>query len=91
MAKVEQRHRRAAQASVERDAEAGEQGAQYGGFDAEVEGRRQRAMSVSPQASMHPRPRLVLVPGKGTWARPDDGACQDVLPPQEGPFTERSK
>ncbi|GAA3842959.1 hypothetical protein GCM10022403_088650 [Streptomyces coacervatus] len=68
--KVEPRRRRGAQAWVEHDAEAGERASQYGGFDAErdvgppgdpagavgeVEGRRQRAMPVSPEASMHPR------------------------------------
>ena len=83
MAKVESRGRRAAGACAERDAEAGEQVAQYGGFDAErdvgppsdparaaggEEGRRQRAMSVSSEASMYLRVR-----------------------PQEGSFTERSK
>lgn len=72
MAKVEPRGRRAAHACAERDAEAGEQAGQYGGFDAErdvgppsgparaareVEGRRQRAMSVSSETSRYPRPR----------------------------------
>ncbi|RPF34593.1 hypothetical protein EDD92_4550 [Streptomyces sp. TLI_185] len=83
MAKVEPRGRRAAHAWVDRDPEAGEQVAQYGGFDAErdvgppsdparaageEEGRRQRAMSVSSEASMYLRAL-----------------------PQEGSFTERSK
>ncbi|MFF9803401.1 Uma2 family endonuclease, partial [Streptomyces rochei] len=72
MAKVERRIRNVGHACPERDAGATEGTEQYGGFDTErdvgppndpvraaeeVEGRRRRAMSVSPGAWMYPRPR----------------------------------
>lgn len=71
MAKLDQRLGRSRCTDAELDLDAGERSAQYGGFDAErdvgppsdparaageMEGRR-RAMSVSPSAWMHPRPR----------------------------------
>ncbi|WP_327696470.1 Uma2 family endonuclease [Streptomyces sp. NBC_00459] len=72
MTHVEQRRKGAPCARTDPEVEAGGEVAQYGGLDAErdvgpptdpvraateVEERRQRAMSVSPGASMYPRPR----------------------------------
>jgi len=72
VAKVERRVRKPARMAGGQHLEAVEGTAQYGGFDAErdvgppsdpaqaaseVEGRRQRAMSVSPETPMYPRPR----------------------------------
>lgn len=72
MTQLEQRRKVTTCTRTGPEVEAGEGAAQYGGFDAErdvgpptdpvraaeeTEGRRQRAMSVSPGSSMYPRPR----------------------------------